>query len=53
MYRSYEDPHKLEEQLADAKKRLSKDPYNDDLAQEVAELRDRVNFAWQDDYQED
>lgn len=53
IYRQYEDPWTLEEQLADAKKRFSEDPLNEDLAQEVEELRDRVNFAWQDQYQED
>lgn len=53
MYRSYEDPHKLEDMLAEAEQRLSEDPMNADLAEEVAELRDRVNFAWQDEYQED
>ena len=53
MYRRYEDPHTLEEMLADAEQRLSEDPMNEGLAEEVAELRDRVNFAWQDDYQED
>lgn len=53
MYRSYENPHTLEERLADAKKRLSEDPMNEALAEEVEELKDRVNFAWQDEYQED
>lgn len=53
MYRSYENPYRLEDALADAKRRLSEDPTNEDLAQEVEELRDRVNFAWQDEYEED
>lgn len=53
MYRRYEDPHKLEDMLAEAEQRLSENPDDDYLAEEVAELRDRVNFAWQDEYQED
>lgn len=53
MYRHYEDPFKLEEQLAEAKIRLAEDPCNEDLAYEVAELQDRVNYAWQDDEYDD
>ena len=49
MYRRYEDPYKLEQQLAEAQERLAQDPYDEDLANEVAELKDRINFAWQDD----
>lgn len=48
IYRQYENPWKLEDQLAEAKKRLAENPYNEDLANEVAELKERVNFAWQD-----
>lgn len=53
MYRGYENPCTIEDMLADAKRRLAEDPLNEDLAQEVEELRDRVNFAWQDEYEED
>ena len=53
MYRQHENPYALEDALRDARERLSKDPLNEDLAIEVAELEDRVNFAWQDEYQED
>lgn len=54
MYRAYENPWKLEDQLAEAKRRLAEDPCNEDLALEVHELTERVNFAWQDDeYDED
>lgn len=53
MYRRYEDPRKLEDILAEAEERLRQNPEDDYLAQDVAELRDRVNFAWQDEYQED
>ena len=50
----YEDPRKLEEQLKEAEQRLEeiKAAGMDDIidiSQEVAELRDRVNFAWQDE----
>ena len=48
MYRQYEDPWKLEDQLAEAKQRLVENPDNEDLALEVHELEERVNFAWQD-----
>lgn len=54
MYRQYENPHTLEERLEEAKKRLAENPYDEDLVLEVAELKERVNFAWQDDeYDED
>ena len=53
MYRQYEDPHKLEQELAEARERLAEscDAYGEmdiDLLLEVQELEDRVNFAWQD-----
>lgn len=54
MYRQYENPWKLQDQLADAQDRLAENPYDEDLVNEVAELEERVNFAWQDDeYDED
>ena len=49
MYRQYEDPYKLEKQLAEAKERLAQNPCDEDLAIEVHELEERLNFAWQDD----
>ena len=49
MYRQYEDPYKLENQLAEAKRRLAENPDNEDLALDVHELEERINFAWQDD----
>ena len=54
MYRQYENPYTLEQQLAEAEKRLAENPDDGDLYNEVAELKDRINFAWQDDeYEED
>lgn len=54
MYRQYENPRTLEDQLEEAKARLAENPYDEDLVLEVQELKDRVNFAWQDDeYDED
>ena len=49
IYRRYEDPYKLERQLAEAREELAQNPDNEDLALEVHELEERVNFAWQDD----
>lgn len=57
MYRQYEDPRKLEDMLQEAQRRLSDAQAaghddNDlliDLYNEVEELKERVNFAWQDD----
>jgi hypothetical protein len=48
MYRQYENPYTLEQQLAEAEKRLAENPDDGDLYNEVAELKDRINFAWQD-----
>ena len=53
IYRQYEDPWELEDQLAEAKQRLAENPENEDLALEVHELEERVNFAWQDDEYEE
>ena len=49
IYRQHEDPYTLEKQLAEAKQRLAECPDNEDLAFDVHELEERVNFAWQDD----
>lgn len=54
IYRQYEDPYVLEDRLAKAKEELAQNPDNEDLALEVHELEERVNFAWQDnEYEED
>ena len=52
MCRRYEDPRKLEKQLAKLKRQYQRSEDADErmwLAEEIAELKDRVNFAWQDD----
>ena len=54
MFRSYEDPWKLEDELEAARARLEEAKQSDDddaivwAANEVHELEERVNFAWQD-----
>lgn len=54
MYRTYEDPYKLEELLSEAEERLAnaiaRDEDNlEDYYLDVQDLKDRINFAWQDD----
>lgn len=55
MYRQYENPFELEDQLAEARARLEEAYQSGDeadiesAAQDVAELEDRVRFAWDDD----
>lgn len=49
MYRQYEDPAILEHRLATLEAQYANEPDNIDLAIDIAELKDRVNFAWQDD----
>ena len=56
MYRQYEDPYKLEKQLKEAREEYSRrmEAGEDiealiDLAIEINDLEQRVNFAWQDD----
>ena len=49
MYRQYEDPHMIEKWMEDAKAALAQNPGNIDLHEEVADLEERLNFAWQDD----
>lgn len=44
-YRQYEDPYKLEQELEQLKKLQADNPYNDDIAIEIAELKDKINFA--------
>lgn len=52
MYRQYENPFKLQDQLEELKSRRAAETDEDvliDLDIEIAELKDRINFAWQDD----
>lgn len=52
MYRQYENPFKLEDQLKELQAQYAAETDEDvliDLAQEIEELKDRINFAWQDD----
>lgn len=61
MYRQYEDPWKLEDRLEKAEESLERakeeDPENIDriidLVNEVESLKERVNFAWQDQEYDD
>ena len=57
MYRQYENPYKVNQMLEAAKAEYAEAKRNDpenvdriiDLANEVASLEERLNFAWQDD----
>ena len=48
IYRQYEDPYKLEKQLAKLKEQRIHNPEDEDLAIQIHELEERINFAWQD-----
>ena len=52
MYRQYENPYALEEQLAELKAQRANatDEYElMGLDESIAELKDRINFAYQDE----
>ena len=55
MYRQYEDPYQIERLIEAAEIEMQEAVAMDDedrqiaLAEELAELNDRLNFAWQDD----
>ena len=52
MYRQYEDPYKLQIQLAALRVEYEKetDEYvRENLSESIHELEERINFAWQDD----
>ena len=58
MYRQYEDPYELEQRLEEFKQQLAQcgDDTNERewLVIAIADLEDRINFAWQDnEYEED
>ncbi len=48
IYRTYENPKNLEEQLKRAEERYERTNDYDDYC-EVQELKDRINFAYQDE----
>ena len=56
MYRRYEDPYKLEQALEELKNEYETAKVNgasfeelSDLYCSIEELKERINFAWQDD----
>lgn len=49
IYRQYENPYVLEQRLAELKEQRINNPADEDLAIEIHELEERINFAWQDD----
>lgn len=56
MYRRYEDPTELEEELKELEaeyKKIPLTPENENrlisLSESIAELKDRIRFAWDDD----
>ena len=52
MYRSYENPTSLEARLVKLQERRDAEYDLDllmELDEEIAELKQRINFAWQDD----
>lgn len=57
MYRQYENPRTLEQQLADLRNRKNELELRGELTEDMLEyfgleeheLEERINFAWQDD----
>lgn len=55
MYRQYEDPYTIERKIESLEIEMHEAISKDDedrqisIAEELAELNDRLNFAWQDD----
>ena len=50
MYRSYEDPYKLEKELEDWLEQHPDESTWDEYDYEnYQDLKERINFAWQDD----
>ncbi len=47
-YRQYENADSLEKRLDEMQKRFKDDPSNVDLAMDIDELKQRINYAWQD-----
>lgn len=60
MYRDYENPRELENQLKELKQMyLNAIANNSDentiveLDEEIASLEERINYAWQDEYEDE
>lgn len=58
MFRQYENPHALEKQLKELKNEYSRALENNageetliSLKINIEELEERINFAWQDEYE--
>lgn len=49
MYRRYEDPRVLQDELDRYIDDNAYDEHDEDYYETVAELKERINFAWQDD----
>ena len=51
MFRAYEDPYKLEKELEELEARMGEPGYELDVDDVIKaeELKERINFAWQDD----
>ena len=56
MYRQYENPYKLQKRLQELKAEYYQQVENNadeeiiiDLHEAIADLEERINFAWQDD----
>ena len=52
MYRAYENPNKLEQQLAELAEQRANATDDDEimsLDESIAELKNRINFAYQDE----
>lgn len=52
MYRSYEDPYQIQKELDEARAELEETTDEDSwiaINQDIAELEERLNHAWQDD----
>lgn len=59
LYRQYENPYTLENQLEELKneycaavERRADDEELISISESIAELKERINFAWQDDAEE-
>ena len=57
MYRDYENPRVLEKRLEELKAEIDNPELDDEeryyLYCDIEDLRQRINFAWQDEYEDD